>query len=739
MSHRYPRTILTISAIILTLAVTFGWIMSVEFRENGPVAEPGPRLSDLVDQSRPSRQDGGGEDFVPAMDSQSESEPEPWLRGRYVGAEVCGDCHEERVDDFIHTSHFHTSRLPDLSSLETHLVKAGELLETREAGTRFAMSIADGQFRQTGIQKDGVAGGGERVEGFDVDLVYGAGDFDEDYFYWDENRLFQMPVVYQNGLQCWTNAPGYMDGRVEFRRPVAPRCVECHATWVNHIPGTMNTYQREKMVLGVSCEKCHGPGEFHVDYHREHPDAQQPSSIAMPADMSRSQQMDLCAQCHSNANKRRTPPFSYRPGDSLEDHFRIDLNNHPEEDHTSNQHRYLQESTCYQASETMTCVTCHDPHLPTKMARTLARESCSQCHEPKDCGEHVRLPNDLQSKCVDCHMPYEYVNNITFDLADDQYVPIIQRHDHRIAVNQEASDLTRLRWLESQLDDESKQQAAELRQRLVEQKRNEADGYEQEDRFLAAAGVLRELLLLEEDEAAKSRLKSLLQTRRELDQKMAEGIRLIGERDYDAAIQQFEFVVAKKPVHAAAHGKLGLLLIETGREAEGIEHLEKVSEIDPDNGYGHALLGYLYLTKNDLQTSREYYLRAEACEPYNAKIKRYLGQIAFRQGQSEDAESYWRSALKIEPQNLEVLSTMVNYLTEKQRRVDAVLLVEKCVERTQGTEPQLLVGLADLYLLVGREDRAVETLREAKIATSQDNPQLLQTIHQMLQRLGEAP
>ena len=336
-------------------------------------------------------------------------------------------------------------------------------------------------------------------------------------------------------------------------------------------------------------------------------------------------------------------------------------------------------------------------------------------------------------------MPYEYVNNITFDLADDQYVPIIQRHDHRIAVNQEASDLTHLRWLESQLDDESKQQAAELRQRLVEQKRNEADGYEQEDRFLAAAGVLRELLLLEEDEAAKSRLKSLLQTRRELDQKMAEGIRLIGERDYDAAIQQFEFVVAKKPVHAAAHGKLGLLLIETGREAEGIEHLEKVSEIDPDNGYGHALLGYLYLTKNDLQTSREYYLRAEACEPYNAKIKRYLGQIAFRQGHSEEAESYWRSALKIEPQNLEVLSTMVNYLTEKQRRVDAVLLVEKCVERTQGTEPQLLVGLADLYLLVGREDRAVETLREAKIATSQDNPQLLQTIHQMLQRLGEAP
>ncbi|MEC7597770.1 MAG: hypothetical protein VX936_05300, partial [Planctomycetota bacterium] len=183
MSHRYRRTILTISAISLTLAVTFGWIMSVEFRENGPVAESGPRLSELVDEFRPPGRDEGGESFVPARDSQPESESEPWLSGRYVGAEVCGDCHEERVDDFIHTSHFHTSRLPDLSSLETHLVKAGELLETREAGTRFAMSITDGQFRQTGIQKDGVEGGGERVEGFDVDLVYGAGDFDEDYFY----------------------------------------------------------------------------------------------------------------------------------------------------------------------------------------------------------------------------------------------------------------------------------------------------------------------------------------------------------------------------------------------------------------------------------------------------------------------------------------------------------------------------------------------------------------------------
>ena len=696
-----------------------------------------PRLSDLIVE--PQGDLKSVQPFENEVPKRDDIEPEPWTQGRYVGATACAECHEERVDDFVHTSHFQTSRLPELASLEDRLDKAGNVLETRDDSVRFQMSIREGQLYQTGVNNGQEGPGEDDQEERAVGLVYGAGDFDEDYFYWDQDQLFQMPVVYQNGKQCWTNAPGYMDGRVEFRRPVAPRCLECHTTWINHVPGTSNTYQQNDMFLGVSCERCHGPGEFHVDYHREHPESKDAYCIAMPADMTRTQQMDLCAQCHSNANKRRTAPFSYRPGDPLEDHFRIDLNNHPEEDHTSNQHRYVQESKCFQASNTMTCVTCHDPHLPRELAREMAIESCAQCHQPVDCGEHSKLPVELQTKCVDCHMPFKFVNNITFDLADDQYVPIIQRHEHRIAVYPDASKLTQMQWLDAQGDDESRETAAALRLELVNQKRQEADDQEKAYRFLAAAGAMRELLRLEEGEESKERLEALLQKRRKLDQMMAEGLRLINARDYPAAIQQFETVVAEKPSHAAAHGKLGLLLIETAQTDDGIEHLERVAEIDPDNGYGYALLGYLYLTKNKLQKSRDFYLLAEECEPYNAKIKKYLGQIAYQNGQKKEAEAYWRKALEIEPQNLEVLSTMIRLLTEGGSLVDAVLLVEQCVKRTQRTDAQLLVGLAELYLQVGRTEMARQAYQDARAVTSEDQLPLRQSIDRALQQWRGGP
>lgn len=696
-----------------------------------------PRLSDLILEPQDAVESEPS--LANEMLNRDALEPEPWTQGRYVGASACAECHEERVDDFVHTTHFQTSRLPDLASLEAHLEKAGTILETRDDSVQFRMSIEEGQLYQTGLNKgEGEAGEDSREERA-VGLVYGAGEFDEDYFYWDNDQLFQMPVVYQNGKQCWTNAPGYMDGRVEFRRPVAPRCLECHTTWVNHVSGTPNTYQQNDMLLGVSCERCHGPGQFHVDYHREHPQSQDAYCIAMPADMTRTQQMDLCAQCHSNANKRRTAPFSYRPGDSLEEHFRVDLNNHPEEDHTSNQHRYLQESTCFQASDSMTCITCHDPHLPKKLAREMAIESCAQCHEPVDCGEHSKLSVELQTKCIDCHMPFKFVNNITFDLADDQYVPIIQRHEHRIAVYPEASQLTQMQWLDAQADEESRETATALRLALVNQKRQEADDQEKAYRFLAAAGAMRELLRLEESQESQERLKALLLRRRELDQMMAEGLRLINTRDYPAAIQQFETVVELKPNHAAAHGKLGLLQIETGQTEEGIEHLERVAQIDPDNGYGYALLGYLYLTRNELQTARDYYLLAEECEPYNSKIKRYLGQIAYQNGQKKQAEAYWRKALEIEPQNLEVLSTMINLLTEGGSLVDAVLLVEQCVKRTQRKNAQLLAGLADLYLQVGRTEMARQALQDARAVASEQDVPLRQSIDRALQQWGGQP
>jgi predicted CXXCH cytochrome family protein len=71
----------------------------------------------------------------------------------------------------------------------------------------------------------------------------------------------------------------------------------------------------------------------------------------------------------------------------------------------------MQRSRCYQASGTMTCTTCHDPHAKPSASRTVAyfRSKCLACHTSpaKTCSlaEDVRRARDAQDNCASCHMP----------------------------------------------------------------------------------------------------------------------------------------------------------------------------------------------------------------------------------------------------------------------------------------------------------------------------------------------
>src|SRR5207253_10269460 len=121
-----------------------------------------------------------------------------------------------------------------------------------------------------------------------------------------------------------------------------------------------------------------------------HPEAAAAHAIVHPGHLTRERQMDDCGQCHSNAPKRRGPAFSYRPGEPLEAFFRTNLDKHQEKDHVANQVEYLRQSKCFQKSDMLTCITCHNPHQKTDSASV--QRSCQKCHKPKDCAEQNRLP-----------------------------------------------------------------------------------------------------------------------------------------------------------------------------------------------------------------------------------------------------------------------------------------------------------------------------------------------------------
>src|SRR5207248_11785854 len=119
-----------------------------------------------------------------------------------------------------------------------------------------------------------------RTERFGI--VVGSGGKEQTYLYWKGNRLFQLPVSYWRELG-WVNSPGYRDGSANFERPIIPRCLECHATYFESTPNWPNSYHPSGFVLGITCEKCHGPGREHVAQQNSKRSGAGRSGIVNPA------------------------------------------------------------------------------------------------------------------------------------------------------------------------------------------------------------------------------------------------------------------------------------------------------------------------------------------------------------------------------------------------------------------------------------------------------------------------
>ncbi len=354
-------------------------------------------------------------------------------RGGYVGDASCVACHQQKAQSYAVTAHAATSRLGLAESIHGRFDSGRNQLRTANPNLYFQMEQrADGGY-ETAVLRTSLTQVLTRSER--IDLVVGSGRKGQTYLYWDDNRLFQLPVSYWTASGAWVNSPGYVDGTAVFERPIAGRCLECHATSFVSTAPPENAYLKSSLVLGIACEKCHGPGAEHVKRYRSStpPHTPQESAIVNPARLPRDRQIDVCALCHAGIGTPSTAPLSYTPGEVLSDHLtfprrppeaRIDVH--------AGQVELLARSRCFQSSPGMTCTTCHDVHRPQRDLAALS-QTCTTCHQVEHCGEFRRKGRAIAADCVSCHMPLEQTSQIVIARANGQtFDPSVR--NHRIAV-----------------------------------------------------------------------------------------------------------------------------------------------------------------------------------------------------------------------------------------------------------------------------------------------------------------
>ena len=340
-----------------------------------------------------------------------------------AGDTACLSCHQQQAN-FERTAHRLTSRLPTRASILGSFRHGENVLRTANLYLYFRMDST-----ATGFYETAVLGRAPDTSIYSQRIAYVTGlRKGQSYLYWLGDQLYELPVSYWTGLG-WVNSPGYPDGRPNFERPIPPRCLECHASGFQAVADSnvINRYRPTGAMLGITCETCHGSGRDHVTRERSLLRTLLPRAIVSPARLPRAQQLDGCALCHGGTAPLRTAPFSYVPGQPLEQRFA--LSTAPDSgaiDVHGNQAALLERSRCFRSSQ-MTCATCHDVHLEQ---RDIVAHSgrCLTCHTVQNCGLFPRHGPELIGRCVDCHMPLQTSTRLSSTYLGHRLRPQVRTH-----------------------------------------------------------------------------------------------------------------------------------------------------------------------------------------------------------------------------------------------------------------------------------------------------------------------
>ena len=337
-------------------------------------------------------------------EKQNEAIP-PDAFKKYAASQVCAYCHRDIYNKHIHTEQHLTSA----PATPTNILGSFEERKNVFAFEPFVnvtMEKRDSGFYQVEYDNE------IEIRKGRMDIVVGSGRKGQSYLNWIGNHLVQLPITYFTPASQWSNSPGYAPHKPRFYRPISSRCLECHSTYfekTNDTSRNFDEFDRSKIIYAIDCERCHGPGEDHVEFHTKNPNLKEAKFIVDPGKLSRDGLMDLCSLCHGGPMMKTKPSFQFQPGDTLSNYFSffpIDPNIGNIDVH-GNQAGLLSLSKCFTMSN-LTCISCHNVHENEKGKTELFSQRCMNCHSTgheKLCKMTSVIGPAISQNCIDCHMP----------------------------------------------------------------------------------------------------------------------------------------------------------------------------------------------------------------------------------------------------------------------------------------------------------------------------------------------
>ncbi len=372
----------------------------------------------------------------------------------YVGMSTCMTCHENVHSTFIHTG------MGQSFDSATHQKSKGTFQNFKTIpNTSFRYTVYDKNrnfYYYPFWSNDSLFIEEFRVENSVkthqrkeyISYIIGSGQHTNSHFWKDGPFLHQAPLTFYTQKGIWDLPPGFEAVNTSFERKIDMECMSCHNGMPEVNSQSLNMFN--KIPKGIDCERCHGPGELHVNLKRQgilvDTSKEADRSIVNPKRLPYSRQVDICQRCHLQGNNVLKPGklFSdFRPGMKLSDVFEVYMPKYENNDYfvMAGHSDRFQKSACFIASNpknklesynakiNFTCINCHNPHVSVKATqKQVFNQTCIGCHQEqskKSKLHQCKLPTQKQiheNGCVGCHMP----------ASGTEDIPHVMVHDHKI-------------------------------------------------------------------------------------------------------------------------------------------------------------------------------------------------------------------------------------------------------------------------------------------------------------------
>jgi len=647
---------------------------------------------------------------------------------KYVGDSACRICHESIGETYSQSGMARSWSVASPERFAIASLPGGEVTDSANKFTYRAFEES-GQFFQEEYRQ---GADGERTHSLQrpISFVVGSGNHGLSLINEHNGFLTLLPLGWYSEQATWDLSPGYRRQNARFDRVAPVECIACHNDLPRHVAGSHNRFELP-LPNGIGCERCHGPGELHV--------AKQSNSIATrptpgdadltivnPRRLPIDRRDDVCLQCHLISDVAVLAPgkewVHYRPGQRLAQ-VRHDLFLKPEDPARfgfSSHATRLRSSRCWSEGTTrgqLTCIRCHDPHLPLNQTSIDTYiETCLSCHGRDDCNRDRSAEQQTgMTNCIGCHMRKGKPENVAHTVFTDHWI----------------------RARPEPLDAVDPALAARFDPKRPIELIDFWEGAEAKSPTLRALAIA---LYLDLNRISDQRQAiAALETALEHDEKNPDlhfwfGVAMAKTGNWRSALANYEKAAAVRS-DAMTLYSLGEAQRATGRLRDAVQTLSRVIEEFPDNLSCYKELAETHAASKNLRVACEVLDRSIARFPFQGDVRIRRAHLGYQAGESlTRVQNAIAEARRLQPDDASLHWLDGQCFIDQGKRDPAIAAFEAALAVDPRFVPALL-ALGPLLAEAGRFEEARTRLEQLR-AVAPNHPMLGQAEQELNRTRG---